>query len=181
MNSSKALAINTQLRWHETGAISAPFGYEGMDGVYAGFTPSDESAVGYGEYKVVIDPRNISFLIATGLKIERHVTDRGDWRTMTLAETTEWFNPGADVADVTGITYGESGMAILFLREFPDANSATVVGMPGYEVFGSSPLYRPTEVADGLFARAVGDIEEGFEMPGALPRLSCGGRAPRDV
>lgn len=170
-------SVHTRLKRYARGAITAPFGYAGRDGIYKGLTPTGESILGCGELQVVIERDHILILIATGIEVQTAATKRCDWREMRPDEILKMFT-GTDVSDVTGLTYETSGISLLFLREEPEAPNVLITGLFGYEAFGPSHLFTPAAVANGDFSRMIEKTEWeacAFGRDG-LPRLSAAGR-----
>lgn len=178
MNHSRAQLPHIRRRWEESGALATVQPRRNINGTYLGFSPTDESALAFGEFKLVITQGYMTYEFATGLKIERQRLKRRYWRELTPTEVASHFNEGAeDVADVTGITFGRSGISILFLRQIQDTASVLIIGMFGCEVFGPTALFTPAEVGHGTFERAVSHLETGCDAIGKLPRLKYGGRS----
>lgn len=170
-------------------------------GTYRGFTFTDESGVALGELCVVLGPGTITQTIATGRGLELDVIDIAEMREMTADEIAAEFDEGADTTGVRGIIHVEATpdtideyQHLLFFGAYKgtgevmengeideDATEQVLVrGMFGEEAFGPSILFTPAQVLAGDFESAVTAIETEARLPGSIPRINNGGRAPRD-
>jgi len=160
------------------------------NGTYRGLTPTDESPSALGEMEVVIDDRNVSLRIATGLEIVTDSVPRSEVKDLTHDEVVAQFNEGADITDVVGIKLGDDGVILLLLadpanlrglsgegrEESRNAARVVVRGMFGEEAFGPSHLFTPQQVEAGLFDQALTAIEAEVG-PLAVPPQCGAGRA----
>ncbi len=178
MNRSRSRLAHIRMRQARRGGVGRVPTAPHINGLYIGLSPTDASALGYGEFALKITPGWISYKMATGLKVEQQRIKRRYWRWLTPAEVASWFKPDTtDIDDVVGLTLGESGVSILFLRQIEHTASVYIVGMFGHEAFGPTPLFTPAEVSRGSHELAIHEIEQENASPGAIPRISNGGLA----
>lgn len=148
-------------------------------GVYFGFAPTDESAVGLGELEVTISDTKIKARMATGLKIEDDDLLVSNLQPMTSEEVTAEFRPGSPLASrVVGFRAGSGHPILLFFKNPTDDEFGLLVRTGGIveEAFGPELLYSPAQVARGCFEKAISNIEQAAGK-GVVPRLRSDGKA----
>lgn len=160
-----------------------------INGVYMGFSPTDESDVVRGELELTIDDQWVTTRFATGFEIEEEKFPRENLRQMTLNEIAARL--GIDDTDAVsrlvkaGYTCGPDLMTLILCREdseeykeYPGAAFVLVLDFVSDEIdeiFGPTILFTPEQVAAGHYAEAVENLEAEVNDPGVLPRLSNDG------
>jgi hypothetical protein len=153
-----------------------------LNGIYRGFSPTDESGVGLGELEVVISDDTISYRFATGLEVRSEQMSRSRLRQLSPDEVAARFNPGTNITGIVGYMLGEDGPIFLFLAKAPDAPEAPRVLLLRFvsdevdSFFGPSYLFVPEQVEVGYFQQALNEIEKQQNDPGVIPKLANNGR-----
>jgi hypothetical protein len=165
-----------------------------VNGVYKGFTWSDDAPQVVCEMDVILDDLLLTLRIATGTRILMPVSvRRSEIRDLRREEIAAHYNEGADIEGIVGIELGEGGIHLLLLREptdeevnadlepgeepilASDVNRILVLGLPGEEAFGHSMLFTPEQVHAGTFDRAVALTEQQLGK-GTIPRIANNGK-----
>jgi hypothetical protein len=153
----------------------------GLEGVYLGFHPTDESAIQYGEFELTITPDKLTLRMATGLKVdveEKAIQDLA-LTEMSAEEKAEQF---PDIKDPSEIRcFALDGKPWLIIQS--DYESDTPVVLNGgelAEIVGPTILFTPRQVEKGHFDKMIKIYETDFGTEGVIPRLSCDGIAPVD-
>jgi hypothetical protein len=147
-----------------------------FEGTYIGISPTDESDVGMGEFAVVIDGQGVRSRMATGLEIQEDHFGFEGVRELSEAEVVALFEDGADVPETRA--FEADNLTFMFITdEDPAAPILWITGSMG-DLLGPTVLFSPTQIEQGAHEAAFRQIEEGYEMPGALPRLNNNGLAP---
>lgn len=153
-----------------------------INGVYMGFSPTDESGVVRGELEFTINDQWVKMRFATGLEIEEEKFPRQNLRQMTPGEIADCLVEDADDSFIqAGYTCGPDLLTLLFCNEFeeyPEAARVLVLRFVSDDIdgiFGVTVLFTPEQVEAGLYADAVKQLEAEANDPGVLPRLSNGG------
>lgn len=163
------------------------------NGVYKGFTWSDDAPQVVCELEVSIDDLLVTLRIATGTRIIAPLSvPRAQIRDLTHDEITAYYLDGADIDGIVGIELGQTGIRLLLLREPTDEEinadlepgeepiaateviRITVLGLPGEEAFGHSMLFTPEQVKAGTFDRAVAHTEKTLGAH-SIPLIANGG------
>ncbi len=164
------------------GEVRSPL--EGLEGVYVGFSPTDESAVGMGEMQLTITPYSCEIKMATGLMIENNtlvigllpITEASQDQIRSLlsgdipkSATLRMFNMN-----------GEPWFLLIRDKQEPSTDCVRLFLGEFAELLGPTMLFTPERVRAGDLEEAFRDIESEYGETGVIPRLSSAGRAPRD-
>lgn len=152
---------------------------EGWSGVYLGFFPTDESAIGIGEIEISID-EEVKFRMATGLEIREEKIAAAEFFPMTSHEIEEEFEAGSGYPKrVVGFRTETGFPKFLFLKDPKEGEEfglKVLVGNDPDDLFSSS-LFNPEQIARGDYEKTIRNIEEEFGEEGVIPRLRNGGKA----
>jgi len=153
-----------------------------FEGIYLGFSPTDESDVIMGEIEITIKGADIKIRMATGLMIQTEKMGVADFVQMTAQEVKEIFKDGSEYpARTVGFKAREkSGFPkLLFLKNSAENEFGLIVRTGGMgEMLGPTLLYSPSQVARGDYEKTVQGIEQKAGK-GVLPRLRNGGKAEK--
>ena len=151
---------------------------EAFEGTYQGLNLSvDESPVGWGEAKVIIDSGQVVLRGATGTRTNEESRDLGRAKELTHEEVALQTPEGWQPVDFRMFSVGS--LLLVFDLKAQGEGRPTLVVHGSNAVIGT--LYSPDQVKEGLFGAAYTSLEEDHDMPGGFPRLSLGGIAPIDV
>lgn len=150
------------------------------EGMYLGFSPTDESAVVMGEIEMIIARDAISIRMATGLKIQAESMKADDFVPMTEQEIAAEYNPGSDApAQLVGFRTNHGNPKLLLMKDKSAEGPGLIVRTGGMgEMLGPTLLFNPVQVARGDFDKAVAELEQ-HAGKGVLPRIRNSGRAER--
>lgn len=163
-----------------------------FSGVYRGYAPTDESALGVGEIEIAVSSETISVRMATGLTILSEQVSTADFELMSAAEVEAEFVQRSPYAKRTLGFKGPTGSPkLLFLL-----NPSTNIFLPGRSEFGlivitggmadllgNTALLSPAQqrkLSCERYLRAFEFWTAGSWRGGLIPRLRTGGRAPQD-
>ena len=153
-----------------------------FEGIYLGFSPTDESDVMMGEMEITIKGADIKVRMATGHRIQEEKISAVDFVQMTVREVKEIFKDGSEYpARTVGFkAREESGFPkLLFLKNPAENEFGLIVRTGGMgEILGPTLLYSPSQIARGDYEKAVQNIELKAGK-GVLPRLRNGGKAEK--
>lgn len=150
------------------------------EGIYLGFSPTDESAVGFGEMEITISEKDVEVRMATGLKIQEEKISVADFVPMTEQEVKEVFKDGSEYPMRTvGFKTEEGFPRLLFVNDPAENECGLIVRTGGMgEILGPTVLWSPFQVARGDYEKAVQSIEQTAGKD-VLPRLRNGGKAEK--
>ncbi len=143
-------------------------------GEYLGHSPTDESAMGFGELQVTVDDSCIRGRHAAGLKIYDLHVELTDLELMTPEEIAP-HDPSGVGSEVAGFRH-KNGMEYLFvlkprLLEF----DIMIRGNELADLLGPTILYKRERVSCFLFKFTLWYFE--WRTKGGIPRLRYGGKA----
>ena len=157
----------------------APF--EGFEGTYLGFSPTDESDVGYGEIEITIKEGKIAVRHATGLGVHAEKMSMNDFEPMSAAEVAEHYEEGPYAARTVGFKQKDSEYPQFFFLQNPqdqDDEIALIVDTGGMaEMLGPTFLFNQEQVSRGVFEKTLSALEDEAGKKGIVPRLKNGGKA----
>ena len=159
-------------------------------GTYLGFTPTDESAVEFGELEAVIDETTIKLRYATGLEVtEEEVIGLDELVPLTEQELSDWLapvepnpageeayddeddNPALGPDDLRGYKLGQTALFLFRKDDSGDTPAVTIFSGGMSDLLGPSMLFTPDQVERGLHAKTIADIESEYGQTGVIPRL----------
>lgn len=152
-----------------------------LNGIYRGFSPTDESGVGLGELEITFETDVVKRRFATGLEIWSDEIPRSFLRELSTEELALQFMEDAELSGVNGYTLTEDGPIFILLPEVPDHPEACTIivrrpfGDDMSDMLGPTFLFNPDQVAGGHFQVAWDQIEALQEDVGVIPRLSNNG------
>ncbi len=152
---------------------------DGLEGVYVGFSPTDESGIATGEFELTIEKDTIKMRMATGLEIQEDEVSIADLglTVMSHGEVAGLLeNPSAVSPSMKGFKVGEDPWLLVWTDE-DDAPAVRLLMGEMAETLGPTLLFSPKQVERGLWGNAVKSIEQEFGERGILPRLSNQGKA----
>lgn len=149
----------------------------GLEGIYVGVGPTDESDVGYGEMELTIEGQIVKYRRATGLGIEEDEIAVSKLRELRTEEIQELREDPLVVTNVRGFQLDEERR--LLIVDDPDEGRLLVIFGGFEDILGMTLLYGPELVKNGVHEEAFSALEKEHAQAGAVPRLSNGGRAPK--
>lgn len=146
-------------------------------GVYRGFTPTDESAIGIGELELTLSDEGLKIRFATGLMVQEETIPLSRFTPMTTEEVASEYKAGSDFPSKTVGFTEESGVPrLLFMRSPDEGDFALIVRLGEMSsILGPTLLYSPAQVAEGLFDKFLAHIKS--EAGDVFPLLSKDGKA----
>lgn len=152
------------------------------NGVYKGFSPTDESGVALGEIQFTFTDETVTCQFATGLEVIEDEISRASLREMSTGEVGSYFENLPFTESLKGYTFGPNAPTFIVsapTEEHPNAARVIVLRFVSDEMdalYGPTALFTPDQVDAGLFDAAVSYIESNQGDPGVIPRIANGGR-----
>lgn len=152
------------------------------NGVYKGFSPTDESGVAMGEIHFTFTDETVAYKFATGLEVVEGESSRADLREMSTDEIGAYFDNLPFVEGLKGYTFGPDSLTFIvspLTEEHPKAMQVIALRFVSDEIdalYGPTALFTPDQVDAGLFDLAIATIESDQRDPGVMPRIANGGR-----
>lgn len=149
-------------------------------GVYMGFSPTDESAVGYGEMEFTISDKDMKIRVATGTSIHEEKTSIAEFVPMSVNEVKEMYREGSVYPARTVGFRGKAGFPkLLFLKDpVPEEFGLIVYTGGAGDVLGPTVLFNSAQIARGDYEKAIQNMEH-MVGEGVLPLLRNGGKAEK--
>jgi hypothetical protein len=147
-------------------------------GTYRGFSPTDESPVVRGELELVIDASasTIKVRMATGLELLEDEVSFSEARPLEKEEIASIYCEGSDYpARSSGFKL--AGRAYVFLENPGEGEMALLVRGGLGDLLGPTMLFGPAQLEQGLFEKAIAEIEKSFGKP-CVPQIKYEGRMP---
>ncbi|MBP9797718.1 hypothetical protein KBC70_01075 [Candidatus Woesebacteria bacterium] len=164
------------------GEVQSPLA--GLEGIYVGFSPTDESAIGMGEMQLTITPFSFEIKMATGLKIEDNTLVTG---LLPITEATQMQIRSllsGDIPESATLRMfnmdGEPWLLLIRDTQEPNTDCLRLILGEMAEILGPTILFTPERVKAGDLEEAISDIELDYGEMGVIPRISTAGRAPRE-
>ena len=115
-------------------------------GVYKGFTPSDNSRVGFGEIKLTFSRRRVRTDIATGTELQRRFVSMQEIEPLPIEKMKRLLEPyDLDASKFTGFRY-DRGPSFLFRTSHRLLQPDLLRFAAFSSLFGPDELYGPTPV-----------------------------------
>lgn len=151
--------------------------FDGLEGVYLGFSPTEASDLGMGEIELTITKASIRERVATGMEIqgwEKKISELGV-SEMATDEIKGLYNDPIDTQGTRAFKCGEEPW-LVFTEDSEDGTSVRMfLGIP--DLLGPTILFSPNQVSRGLFEKAVQKVEQEYGQKGIVPRLNNNGQA----
>jgi hypothetical protein len=148
-------------------------------GVYRGFTPTDESAIGIGEMELTLSKDGLKLRVATGLSIQEESVPLEQFVQMTPEEVSAEYNPGSNYPSRTiGFQDKENFIPKLLFIPKPAGDDFGLVVRLGEmsSILGPTLLYSPAQIEAGKFRDFLENIK-GECGDGVFPLLASGGKS----
>ena len=150
--------------------------FQKLKGVYLGQAPTDESALAFGEFKVVIDDDRLTGRMAAGFHIKEMSVEQSKLKPMTPEEIAP-SDPAGLGSRVTGFKL-DNGLQFLFITKPSLVDPSLMIrGNEMADILGLTVLYRQGRFAYWLFKLSLWWCE--LKTKGGIPRLRYGGQARR--
>lgn len=154
--------------------------FDGLEGVYVGFSPTDESAVLMGEIEFTITKDTVRMRTATGLELKKEESEISELGVTEMSETElrELLADPSAASEIRGFKLGAEPWLIVSTVEDDDDTPAArlLMGEMG-ETLGPTVLFSPKQLRRGLLYDAINAIEQNFGRKDVIPRLSNQGKA----
>lgn len=149
-------------------------------GTYIGFSPTDESDVGFGELEITIDERLLKFRMATGLEIRKEEIPIDDLMPMTPEEAAAIWQkdtPGDIASRTIGFKGSSESPQFFFIKDPKEDEFGILVRIGMGDILGPTILFSPSQVGSGRHEKFFLAVEQKFGRSGVIPRLKNNGRA----
>lgn len=148
-------------------------------GKYVGLTHAI-GAAGFREIEAAIDDRKISFRLATGHGIRTESIATPGFHRMTDDEVREAAGPRLQevLALLEGYRHATGNTRLFFLSEDDGVVTLFMRTGVGGVVLDPVPFFNEAAVALGNLDKVIAQAEAKAGVPGSIPRLAHGGRAP---
>lgn len=152
-----------------------------LQGIYRGFSPTDESPIVMGELEISINQESLKSRFATGLNITEEEIPISRFKPMTKEELIEIYEEGSDYAN-RSIGFSVNGINCVFLPDPSDDEFGLIVrGNEMADLLGPTLLYSPAQIERGVYDKAIARANAQFtdKYPqGCFPRLETNGKLP---
>jgi hypothetical protein len=153
---------------------------EQFQGIYRGFSPTDESPIALGELEVSIDKETIKLKYATGLEIVTNQITLSKLNPMTKRELKKFYVAESEYVDKS-IGFSYEGMHYIFTPNASEQDIGLIIIGGMADMLGPTIAFSPSQIEQGIYKNAITTITEHYKdqyPKGCFPTLENNGKLP---